>query len=89
MRKVPLKISEESSWGLAAVYSPRVEGEIRTLIERLSEFPELGSSNVRESLRRRYGGDIRKLAVSTFILVYRFDGSCVEVLALVPGPSVR
>lgn len=43
---------------------------------------------MRASLSKRYGDKLRKLPVSTFVIVYRFDGEMVDVLALVYGPAV-
>lgn len=87
-RTYPIRLSEEFIEGLAQVWSPRVLDHVRDLIETLSANPEIGSPRVRHSLRRRYGDSLRKLPVSTFVIVYRFDGETVDVLALVYGPSV-
>lgn len=51
-------------------------------------MPEMGSVDVRRSITVRYGPDLRKLLVSKFVIVYRFDGTTVEVLALEYGPSI-
>lgn len=83
-----IRITEEFIEGLAQVWSPRVLDHIKGLIEMLPRNPEIGSTRVRASLSRRYGDNLRKLPVSTFVIVYRFDGKTVDVLALVYGPSI-
>ena len=39
----------------------------------LSDFPDLGSANVPESIRLRFGGSVRKLMVHPFDVVYEYD----------------
>lgn len=87
-RTYPIRLTEEFVEGLAQVWSPRVLDHIRGLIETLPHNPEIGSPRVRASLRQRYGDNLRKLPVATFVIVYRFDGKTVDVLALVYGPSI-
>ena len=85
----PLRISEEFSQGLAAIWSKRLLDHIQRVLVAIAAQPEIGSADVRESLTRLYGNNIRKFAVSTFVIVYRFDGESVDVLALVYGPGVK
>lgn len=87
-RRYPIRIADEFIEGLAHVWSHRVLDHIKSLINLLATDPELGSTQVRASLVRRYGANLRKLTVSTFVIIYRFDGSVIDVLALVYGPSV-
>lgn len=84
----PIRLTDEFVEGLAHVWSPRVLDHIRGLIALLPTNPKIGSPRVRRSLRARYGENLRKLTVSTFVIVYRFDGETIDVLALVYGPSV-
>lgn len=88
-RRFPLRITEEFIDGLARIYSKRVLDQIKNLVSLLETASELGSSQVRPALTARYGKGIRKLPVSTFIIVYRFDGQTVDVLALVYGPTIK
>ena len=83
-----LRIADEFVYGLASVYSERVLDHIQKLLALLPENPELGSTNVRQSLIDRYGRGIRKLPVSTFVIVYRAEGDYIDVLALVYGPRI-
>ena len=85
----PIKLSDEFVWGLGQVWSERVVGQIRHLIDLLPTMPEIGSLDVRPALARLYGPNLRKLTVSTFVIIYRFDGTTVDVLACVYGPSVK
>lgn len=84
-----LRIAREFIEGLSTIYSERLLTQIRGILETLQITPEIGSAHVRESLTQRYGSGLRKIAVSTFIIVYRFDGQTVDVLALVYGPRVQ
>ena len=88
MPRAELRIAEEFVEALAEVYSDRVLSRIRSALDGLATFPEMGSENVRRCLRVRYGEGLRQIAVSTFLIVYRYDGSTVDVLALVYGPTV-
>ena len=83
-----LRISDEFIYALSGIYSQRVFDHVRNLLSLLPENPEIGSSNVRQSLIDRYGNGIRKLHVSTFVIVYRISDDYVDVLALVYGPAV-
>lgn len=86
---VPLRIADEFVEGLAGIYSPQLLERIRRMLETLRQSPEIGSPNVRQSLIAQYGEDLRKIPVSTFVIVYRFDGETVDVLSLLYGPAIR
>ncbi len=88
-RLYPLRIADEFTEGLAAIYSNRVLTQIKNILTLLPVTPELGSAHVRPMLTRLYGPGIRKIPVSTFVIIYRFDGEYVDVLALVYGPRVK
>ena len=88
MPRAELRVSDEFVAALAEVYSDRVLSRIRDALSNLGAFPEMGSANVRSCLRNRYGDGLRQIPISTFLIVYRYDGSSVDVLALVYGPSV-
>lgn len=84
----PIRLSEEFIEGLARVWSPRVLDHIQSVVSLLPANPQMGSADVRDSLLRRYGVGLRKLSVSTYVIVYRFDGEVVDVLALEYGPRI-
>ena len=88
MPDVELRISEEFSANLADIYSERVLGRIWDALNNLQSFPEMGSVRVRRCLSDQYGEGLRQVPLSTFLIVYRYDGHVVDVLALVYGPSV-
>lgn len=88
MPRAELRIADEFVDALAEIYSDRALARIRRAVENLALFPEMGSPLARPSLVAQFGEGIRHVCVSTFYLVYRFDGSTVDVLALVYGPSV-
>ncbi|MGN0286115.1 MAG: type II toxin-antitoxin system RelE/ParE family toxin [Atopobiaceae bacterium] len=87
-RRYQLRIAEEFSEGLSTIHSTRVLQRIRSLLELLSTQPQIGSPDVRPVLTVRYGAGLRKLAVSTFVIIYRLDGQTIDVLAIVYGPSI-
>ena len=59
--------------------------ELRSRIEMLVELPQMGSSNLPQSIIEQYGPNVRKLVVSPFIVVYEInlESSTVDVLGLV------
>ena len=83
-----LRIADEFTYALAGIYSRRVLDQIKHTLSLLPDNPEIGSANVRQSLLDRYGRGIRKLPLSTFVIVYRVSEDYVDVLALVYGPSI-
>ena len=83
-----LRIADEFICALAGIYSESLLDRIHYLLTLLPSNPELGSANVRQSLVKRYGTGLRKIPVSTFVIIYRIDEECIDVLALVYGPSV-
>lgn len=83
-----LRIADEFTFSLAGIYSERLLDHIRNILGLLRDNPELGSRNVRQSLIDRYGEGIRKIPVSTFVIVYRITEDHVDILALVYGPSI-
>lgn len=86
-----LEFSEHFANGLATLTSPRVEERVMRVLDVLETFGELGSSLVPESITRRYGGNVRKVADEPLELVYTFypDEDLVRVEALVYGRSIR
>lgn len=88
MPKAQLCLADEFIVGLSQIYSERLLQRIRGLLASLAEVPEMGSQNVRQSLVDRYGPNLQKLPVSTFVIVYRYETDTVDVLAIVYGPSI-
>lgn len=88
MPDVELRVADEFIDGPSNISSAPLLARIRRVVEQLRRFPEMGSPDVRPSLSVRYGAGLRNVAVSSFPIVFRFDGLTVDVLALVYGPSV-
>ncbi len=59
--------------------------EIMDAISLLSDMPEIGSSIVPQSIRRKYGKTVRKLVVAPFDVVYEYhaERNEVHILALI------
>lgn len=76
---------------VAQVYSEAILAEIDTWLELLETLPEIGSPNVRKSLKHRFGKNLRKIAVSPFVIIYRYDekAALLEVLAMPYAATVR
>lgn len=89
MPKAELRIADEFVYDIAAITLERVLAEIRETVSLLATAPEMGLPSVRASLKRAFGPNLRKLPVSSFIIVYRYEGGVVDVLACVCGPRVR
>lgn len=67
-----LEYSERFAEDLAMVTSARVEERIFRVLDDIEVFGGLGSGDVPRSIRERFGGDVRKVTVNSFDLVYTF-----------------
>ncbi|MBS5451076.1 MAG: type II toxin-antitoxin system RelE/ParE family toxin [Coriobacteriia bacterium] len=56
--------------------------QIRSSVELLAAFPEMGSPIVTSSIVRRYGQGVRKLVASPFVVIYRYVEDLDEVRVL-------
>ncbi|MCH4213629.1 MAG: type II toxin-antitoxin system RelE/ParE family toxin [Atopobiaceae bacterium] len=74
---------------MADVSSDRILERLLESVHGLSVFPEMGSRLIRETVIERFGEDIRKLVVSPFVIIYRYDGNQVVLLDVLYGPRVR
>lgn len=83
-----LRIADEFIYGLSEIRSASLRERIRNLLHSIKKYPEMGSPDVRRSLVEQYGDGLRKIAVSTFVIIYRVTDEAVEVLALVAGPTI-
>lgn len=89
MPDVPVTFSDPFLDELKGVGSDALANEVWQLAETLRHFPQLGSAMVGDPIASRYGQDIRKLPVGSFLVIYCFDGGIVTFLALVSGSRVR
>lgn len=80
-----LEYSERFAEDLAAMTSARVEERIFRALDGIEMFGGLGSRDVPKSISERFGGDVRKVTVNSFDLVYTFypQKDLVRVEALV------
>lgn len=87
--KPTMRIAEEFVYGLADIYSESALTQIRNTLSLLQSTPLMGTTLVRSSLARRYGGTIRVLPVLTLSIVYRYDSddNVIDVLALIYGTA--
>ena len=67
-----LEYSERFAEDLAAVTLARVEERIFRALDGIEMFGGLGSRDVPKSINERFGGDVRKVTVNSFDLVYTF-----------------
>ena len=60
-------------------------------LRAIEMFPEIGSADIPETTRERYGTAVRKMAIRPFDLVYEYDreSDVVYVHALIPFRQVR
>ena len=80
-----IRYAEQFIEDAASVRLAAKRQELRRRIEQLADFPEIGSPNLPESVVRQYGGNVRKLVVSPFIVIYEIDedDDVVNVLGLI------
>ncbi|MBM6683156.1 hypothetical protein [Collinsella intestinalis] len=64
---------------LADVQSERVAQRIIRLVSYLEDMPELGSADLPESVKRRYGVRARKLVATPFDILCTYDAELDEV----------
>lgn len=89
MRNVKLCFAPSYPAAVREKRSERVRAHIRSAIANLQTFPDMGTSDARDSLKERFGEDIRVLVVEGYLVVYRHADDHVDVLALVSVRSVR
>ena len=80
-----LVFSERFANDLAAVTSQKAEASVWAALDNVEAFPEIGSPNVPDAIRREFGDGVRKMVVGPFDLVYTIgevDGK-IHVEALV------
>ena len=82
MQRVKVGASERYFEDLEQVYSQRVEGKIRKIVDLLSYTPEIGSKLLPKSIREEFGEDVLKFVVDPFDLIYRYDKQRGEVRLL-------
>jgi len=56
---------------MAQVETKRVRDNVMDATELLAVIPEMGSTNLPASIVEKYGGDVRKLVVPPFLVLYK------------------
>ena len=86
-----LEYSERFAEDVAQVTSAKVEARIYAALDNVESFGEFGSKVVPDSIRRDFGGGVRKVVVGPFDLVYTYypDEDLVRVEALVHQRAAR
>ena len=79
-----IRYAEQFIENAASVRLATKRQELRSRIEQLAEFPEIGLPKLPESVVRQYGDNVRKLVVNPFIVIYEIDENddAVNVLGL-------
>ena len=68
---------------MAQVETKRVRDNIMDATDLLAVIPEMGSTNLPASIVEKYGGDVRKLVVPPFLVLYKLlDDDHVLVLGV-------
>lgn len=86
-----LEFAQEFVNGFAEVTSPRVETGILACLDSLEVFGGLGSPNVPDSIKSRFGDVVRYMAVDPFDIIYSFypELDLVRVEALLHQRTVE
>lgn len=58
------------------------------IIGQLQAFPDMGNPRPRQTLRNRYGEDIRTMPVEHYLLVYKHD-EVLKIIVLVWAASIK
>lgn len=68
---------------MAQVETKRVRDNVMEATELLAVIPEMGSTNLPESIVSKYGHDVRKLVAPPFLVLYKLlDDDHVLVLGV-------
>jgi plasmid stabilization system protein ParE len=80
-----LKITETFVAEASQIYTDKLFNKVFQMVDTLKTMPELGSRNLPESIIKKYGSGCRKLVVSPFDIIYRYNQpqNLVEIIALV------
>lgn len=86
-----LEFSERFVTDLASVASKRLEQRILDNLDNIELFAEFGSPDIPVSIREEFDGDIRKIAVNPFDLIYTYyaDKDLCRVEALIHQKAAR
>lgn len=74
--------TEEFLDNVATLTSPKVRNKIQSALMAIATFPESGSKDVPESVRRHFGDSVMKAFAPPFDLVYYYEKEADKVYAL-------
>lgn len=80
-----LEFSERFADDLALVESRKLKARILADLDNIETFGEFGSAAIPESIKEKFGPEVRKVAVNPFDLIYSYypEQDLVRVEALV------
>lgn len=70
------------------ITSRPARNRIRSVIETIMTFPDIGAARPRKSLIERYGKQIRTIPAGTYVIVYEHRDATLVLIALVPGKLI-
>ncbi len=70
----------------AQIWSDQVLDHVYSVVTVLESFPQLGSTDIPQSVRREFGFNVRKCVVVPIDLIYEYDedADTVYIYGLVP-----
>ena len=86
-----LRYSEKFIEEAGAIRLASKRQELRKRVEMLAELPQMGSSNLPQSIIEQYGSNVKKLVISPFVVVYEInlESNTVDVLGLLHQRAAR
>lgn len=67
-----LEFSERFVDDLSLVTSRKLEARILADLDNIEAFGEFGSTSIPESIKEKFGAEVRKVAVTPFDLIYSY-----------------
>ena len=86
-----IEFSEKFVSDFAVITSTKLEQRILSNLDNIEMFAEYGSPNLPASIKEKFGGDIRKIAVNPFDLIYTYyaDSDLCRIEALIHQKSAQ
>lgn len=67
-----IKYAEEFFANAASITSAKLQGDLKRTLLAITDFPEIGSTNVPSSIQAIYGCNVRKMVIGPFDLIYEW-----------------
>ena len=86
-----VELTERFVEDASSIRSERLLSHVYTALRNLESFPQMGSTDVPQSIVQEFGEGVRKYVVAPFDLVYEYDDASdiVYVYGLVPCVQAR